>query len=64
MFSMYFHVLGLKFDLVTELTISFRVAFEVFVLKSHKLYLIWDYNFRVCVIELYDILRLHTSINE
>ena len=32
MLSMYLHVLGLKFDLVAEYKLPFRLAFEVFVI--------------------------------
>ena len=64
MLSMYLHVLGLKFGLVLEYKLPFRLPFELFIIQSHKLYLIQDYNFGVylCVIQLQDILRLVAAI--
>ena len=64
MFSMYLHVLGLKLGLVTEYKLPFRLAFELFIILSHKLYLIQDYNFGVylCVFQLQDILRQVAAI--
>ena len=61
---MYLHVLGLKFGLVLEYKLPFRLAFELFIIQSRKLYLIQVYNFGVylCVIQLQDILQLVAAI--